>query len=269
MYGVLILLPPSEGKADAGDGAPVDLATLSLPTLAPARSRVLKALATLCAARSARGQQKALDVLGLSAGQRGELVRNVTLREAAALPAGQVYTGVLYDTLDLATLSSAGYDLMRRSLLIFSGLWGVVGIDDRIPPYRCSMAVTMPALGGLGSYWRKAMAAAMGERTASGLVLDLRSGVYQPAWQPDPATAPRVATVRVLHERTVDGVVKRPVVSHFNKATKGQLVRDLAVAGLDPRTPAELAVVLRDLKYTVEAPPAVPGKPQQLDVIIT
>jgi uncharacterized protein len=269
MYGVLILLPPSEGKADAGDGVPVDLATLSLPALAQARSRALKALVTLCAAKSDRGQQKALDVLGLSPGQRGELARNVALREAATLPAGRVYTGVLYDALDLATLSPAAYGLLRRSLLIFSGLWGAVGIDDRIPPYRCSMAVTMPALGGLGPYWRRSMAKAMGERAEQGLILDLRSGVYQPAWQPDAATAPRVATVRVLHERTVDGVVKRSVVSHFNKATKGRLVRELAVAGAQPRTPAELVIALRDLKHTVEAPPAAPGKPQQVDVIIT
>jgi cytoplasmic iron level regulating protein YaaA (DUF328/UPF0246 family) len=176
---------------------------------------------------------------------------------------------VLYDALDLATLSPAAQESMRRSLLIFSGLWGAVGIEDRIPPYRCSMAVTMPVLGGLGSYWRKSMSNVMGERSAHGLVLDLRSGVYQPAWQPDAATAARTATVRVLHERTVGGVTKRTVVSHFNKATKGRLVRDLAMSGAEPQTPAELAVALRDLKYTVETPSAAPDRPQPLDVVIT
>jgi hypothetical protein len=52
------------------------------------------------------------------------------------------------------------------------------------------------------------------------------------------------------------------VVSHFNKATKGRLVRDLAMAGASPRDTLELASVLRDLKYTVE----VDGG--RLDVIV-
>ena len=43
-------------------------------------------------------------------------------------------------------------------------------------------------------------------------------------------------TVRVLHE--VDGT--RKVVSHFNKATKGRLVRALLEDGAAPGTPGAL-----------------------------
>lgn len=82
--------------------------------------------------------------------------------------------------------------------------------------------------------------------------------------------AGRTATVRVLHSQIVDGVEKRSVVSHFNKATKGRLVRDLLVAGAVPATPAELVRALRDLGYTVEAEaPAKPGKAWSLDVVVT
>ena len=49
-----------------------------------------------------------------------------------------------------------------------------------------------------------------------------------------------MATVRVLHE--VDG--GRQVVSHFNKATKGRIVRALLEDGGNPRTPAALAGLL-------------------------
>jgi hypothetical protein len=42
------------------------------------------------------------------------------------------------------------------------------------------------------------------------------------------------------------------VVSHFNKATKGRIVRALLEAGAAPRTPAKLAEALRDLGWTVE-----------------
>jgi hypothetical protein len=68
----------------------------------------------------------------------------------------------------------------------------------------------------------------------------------------------------VLHE--VDGV--RKVVSHFNKATKGRLVRALLEDGRTPRRPAALADLLRDLGWTVEA--GEPGRTgTQLDVVVT
>lgn len=76
-------------------------------------------------------------------------------------------------------------------------------------------------------------------------------------------------TVRVLHEREVDGVPVRSVVSHFNKATKGRLVRDLLTAGIRPRTVGGLLTALRDLKYPVLEQPAPPGRPRQVDVIVT
>lgn len=82
--------------------------------------------------------------------------------------------------------------------------------------------------------------------------------------------AGRTATVRVLHSQLVDGVEKRSVVSHFNKATKGRLVRDLLLAGAVPSGPAELVTALRDLGYVVEAEaPAKAGKAWALDVVVT
>ena len=74
--------------------------------------------------------------------------------------------------------------------------------------------------------------------------------------------------MRVLHERTVDGQTRRAVVSHFNKATKGRLVRSLAEAGAQPASVDELVTALRDLKHTVEEHPATPGRPRQLDLVV-
>jgi cytoplasmic iron level regulating protein YaaA (DUF328/UPF0246 family) len=259
---VLILLPPSEGKAAAGAGRPVDLAALSLPELRPARERVLEALVTLCTQSE---PEQAGAVLGLSPGQRDEVLRNARLGETAAMPAGEVYTGVLYDALGLASLSEPAYRLVERSALVFSGLWGAVRLSDRIPPYRCSIGVKLPGPGPLGAYWRQAMAGVISAMAGEGLVLDLRSGAYVAAWRPSSEIARRTAAVRVLHERVVDGAVKRSVVSHFNKATKGRLVRDLAMAGAEPRSPGELVAALRDLKYTVDVQD---GAPVRVDVVV-
>jgi cytoplasmic iron level regulating protein YaaA (DUF328/UPF0246 family) len=97
-----------------------------------------------------------------------------------------------------------------------------------------------------------------------GLLVDLRSTSYAAFWRPPAPLAGRVATVRVLHE--VSG--RRQVVSHFNKATKGRIVRSLLEAGANPGTPPALADTLSDLGWTVEA-----GEPTrkgtQLDVVVT
>ena len=54
-------------------------------------------------------------------------------------------------------------------------------------------------------------------------------------------------------------------MSHFNKATKGRLVRSLLEDGSSPRTPGALTDLLGDLGWKVEAP----GPPTQLDVVVT
>ena len=263
---MLVLLPPSEGKAASGRGAPLKPESLSLPGLADARAAVLDELVELCAADA----DKAREILGLSEGLRGEIAKNVQLRTAGARQAGELYTGVLYDALGLATLEPDARRRARASLLVFSGLWGAVRIGDRIPPYRCSMGVKLPGLGALGTHWRAPMESVLPEVAGSGLVLDLRSSAYAAAWKPKGEVAARTATVRVLHSQLVDGVEKRSVVSHFNKATKGRLVRDLLVTGARPKGPGELVEALRDLGYVVEAePPARAGRPWSLDVVVT
>ncbi|NED14664.1 peroxide stress protein YaaA [Streptomyces sp. SID9124] len=263
---MLVLLPPSEGKAASGRGAPLKPESLSLPGLAGARGEVLQALVELCVA----DEEKAREVLGLSEGLRGEIAKNAELRTAGTRPAGELYTGVLYDALGLGSLDAAARRLAGKTLLVFSGLWGAVRVGDRIPPYRCSMGVKLPGLGALGAFWRTPMAEVMPEAAGEGLVLDLRSSAYTAAWKPKGAVAERTASVRVLQSQIVDGVEKRSVVSHFNKATKGRMVRDLLLAGARPAGPAELVTVLRDLGYVVEAEaPARAGRPWQLDVVVT
>ncbi|MYS35079.1 hypothetical protein K388_02082 [Streptomyces sp. KhCrAH-43] len=263
---MLVLLPPSEGKAASGRGAPLKPESLSLPGLAGARGEVLDALVELCVA----DEEKAREVLGLSEGLRGEIAKNAELRTAGTRPAGELYTGVLYDALGLGSLDASARRLAGKSLLVFSGLWGAVRVGDRIPPYRCSMGVKLPGLGALGAFWRAPMAEVMPEAAGEGLVLDLRSSAYTAAWKPKGAVAERTASVRVLQSQIVDGVEKRSVVSHFNKATKGRMVRDLLLAGARPAGPAELVTVLRDLGYVVEAgAPARAGRPWQLDVVVT
>jgi uncharacterized protein len=263
---VLILLPPSEGKTPAATGDPVDPASLWLPELATARKRVLTRLVALCRRTSARSVAESLRALGLTEGQKAEITRNAGLAEAPAAPAAEVYTGVLYEALDASSLAPAARAWLNETAVVFSGLWGVVRMADRIPAYRCAIGSVLPApVGGLTAYWKKALKARLDREAGATPVLDLRSGAYAAMWTPPAATS---ATVRVLHERTVGRVRQRSVVSHFNKATKGRIVRSLASSGAEPATVGEMVTALRDLKLTVEEQPVAPGRPRQLDVVV-
>ncbi|TQK71749.1 MULTISPECIES: peroxide stress protein YaaA [unclassified Nocardioides] len=257
---MLILLPPSEGKAVPRRGRPLDLASLSSPALTDARREVLDALVTLCR----EDPVKAAEVLGLSAGQADLVERNAGLPDAPTARADRIYTGVLYDALDVATLSAGAKRRATSRLAVASSLFGVVRLGDRIPSYRLSGDASLPGLGPVAAVWREALPAVMTEALGRGLLVDLRSGMYAGFWRPGPDLARRVATVRVLHEH--NGA--RKVVSHFNKATKGRIVRALLEDGADPRTPAGFADALRDLGWTVEV--GAPGKSgTQLDVVVS
>jgi cytoplasmic iron level regulating protein YaaA (DUF328/UPF0246 family) len=257
---MLIFLPPSETKAFPAAGPPVDLGSLALPELAPVRTELVKALAGLANGPVAA----ALQALGLSERQAGELAGDRELLSAPAGMAAEVYTGVLYDALDLPGLRRRG--VATDHVLISSGLWGVLRPGDRIPHYRCPAGVKLPGVGPVAAAWRKALRAPLAAHVGDRLVVDLRSGAYASMWVP----GGNAVTVRVLHERWSRGTVTRSVVSHFNKATKGRLTRALLESGQQPGKPEEFTDLARALGYTVEPGPGAsrPDAPAALDLVV-
>ena len=257
---MLILLPPSEGKTAPRRGKPLDLAALSSPALTETRTTLLQALTDLCR----DDPDRAATVLGLGAGQRDLVLRNAGLATAPTARADAIYTGVLYDALGFDSLSPAARRRATARLAVTSSLFGIVRPGDRIPAYRLSGDATLPGTGSVAGAWRDVLGEAVREAVGSGLLVDLRSGTYAAFWRPEPDLARRVATVRVLHESGG----KRTVVSHFNKATKGRIVRALLEDGANPGTPKALAVTLERLGWTVEVGERT-AKGTQLDVVVS
>jgi uncharacterized protein len=257
---MLVLLPPSEGKATPATGPRLALSKLSFSELGDTRKVVADALMRLCTGPAARART----TLGISARQDDELERNRALFSAPTAPAGQVYTGVLYDALALATLDARARRRAASDVAIASALFGLVRVTDRIPAYRLSGDTTLPGIGKLASAWREPVAEAIRAAAGRGVVLDLRSSAYV-ALGPVPAElAERTAIARVLQEKGG----KRSIVSHHNKATKGHLVRGLLTEP-KPRTVEGLAGALGDAGYRVELePPRAGDKPWTLDVIV-
>lgn len=248
---MLLLLPPSEGKAQpTGRSRPLDLTTLSFPALTPVRRRVMDHLVALCSGDEAT----AAKVLGLSPGLVAEVARNRCLVTAPTLPASRLFTGVLYEALDLATLEAAATRRANRSVLVFSGLFGVLRLTDRVPAHRLAADVSLPGVGPVGSVWRAALDDVVaGAASRRGLVLDLRSSAYAAMWRPTGELARRTVSVRVLHERRPGDPASRVVVSHFNKATKGRLARALLADGAQPTNRTGFIELLGRLGFHAEA----------------
>lgn len=257
---MLILLPPSEGKAAPRRGKPLDLASVSSPGLTATRTTLLEALVDLCRDDA----DKAAEVLGLGPAQRDLVQRNADLGTAPTARADAIYTGVLYDALDVATLSPAARRRVTSRLAVTSSLFGIVRPGDRIPAYRLSGDAVLPGVGSVAGAWREVLGDAITDGMRNGMLVDLRSSTYAAFWRPTKDVSHRVATVRVLHESGG----RRTVVSHFNKATKGRIVRALLEDGADPRTPRALADTLTRLGWTVELGEPTP-KGTLLDVVVS
>jgi cytoplasmic iron level regulating protein YaaA (DUF328/UPF0246 family) len=196
---MLVLLPPSAGKADPPPGPPADLATLVYA--------------------------------GALTAKRERLLRALKLTDAPAAPAAEVYTGVLYGQVRLGELRAA-WD----RVLIASAVFGVVRPGDRIPSYRADMGTKVPRLREpLATYWRPALTKALPD---AGLILDLRSGSYAAAWKPKHATVlgvrgfteqPDGSRKAITHmAKRVRGDVARIVLQHDPQTPED--IADLATA---------------------------------------
>ena len=267
---MLILLPPSEGKAVGRRGKPLDLDGLSFPELTTARSEMLDALIALCSTPDTSTPiqnelitEQAATTLGIGHTQWDQVALNADLRTSPTLRADRLYSGVLYDALDLATLPADARRRATRWLAVTSSLFGLVRLTDPLPSYRLPGGTNLPGIGSVAGHWRQHLGPSVESALGKGLLVDLRSSTYTAFWRPTPSLAARTATVRVLHE--VNG--RRKIVSHFNKATKGRLVRSLVLDPTTPKSPSDLAEHLSAQGWVVEiGVPTKAGVP--LDVIV-
>lgn len=211
---MLVLLPPSEGKATPAAGEPVDLGSLAFASeLSEKRAELIEAF-------------------------------EPTLLEASAAAAADVYTGVLFQRLRLPELPAKA----RRQVLIASALWGFVRPDDCIPYYKFPPKTRLDGIGAPAAYWRPALAAALAAALPDEegeLIIDMRSGAYTTFWKPQRAT---LLPVRAFTETNGE----RKAVSHMAKAVRGEVARALLQEKKPPTDPEGAATVAKAVGFTVE-----------------
>jgi len=212
----------------------------------------MEALASFCATKP----ELAAKALDLGPKQVDLLMINAELMKASCAPAIQIYTGVLYDHLGYSASNAKARARADSSILIASALFGFVTPTNPIPAYRLSGSSVIASIGSLTAYWKSDLLSALGQYKSE-LILDMRSGSYEKL-APAKELGQTVVSVKVLTH--VNGVLKP--VTHFNKATKGDLVRAACNSSLkSPTNVEQVANYFTKLGFQAELDVNAPGVP--------
>ena len=256
----MILLPPSEGKTDATGKQKLDFSKLSFPELTKQRQELVNAVISMANGPAA----KTRTALAISAKQDFEIERDQQLLIAPTGPAWSVYTGVLYEAIEIDSLSAKAKSKFEAENFVVSALFGLINVSDRIPAYRLSGDTVVPKIGSLTKFWSESISKLITDQGQ--FVIDLRSGNYVKLGPIGKEIADQVVVPRIM-QKMPKGAPK--VVSHSNKATKGRLVRALAQSAKTVNSVEQLANLAEKVALDVKIiKPSKIGIPWGLDVIV-
>lgn len=183
------------------------------------RARAVAALAMVMR-KSVAERSKLLGVKGDALAFATDVNRNVV--GSPTMRAIDRYSGVLYGAMEIDSLSPQAKRRLDRSVVIFSGLFGLVAPGDAIPDYKLKMGASLPGIGKLSTFWRDDLSSALSAEIGGRQVWNLLPKEHDAAWL-DP-TGSIQTSVRFLEKKPDGSMV---AVSHWNKFFKGALVRHL------------------------------------------
>ena len=144
-------------------------------------------------------------------------------------PAITVYTGVLYQGLDWATLPKAAQNRGAKSITIISAKYGAISPTTVIREYKEKMD---------NRTMRPLVSATLDGHPAA-LIIDCRSSTYKSTW---PSPIEKTVEIKVY---TKVGAIKK-TITHMSKKTRGEVVRAILLSGASPKTPKELTKILKE-----------------------
>ena len=130
------------------------------------------------------------------------------------------YTGVAFDYLKYDEMTDKEKAYIDQHVILFSNLFGPIRADDLIPEYKLKQG---EAVGEIKpeKFYHEHAATLMEEYLKDEEILDLRAGFYDKFYKPSkPYT-------------TLKFIKDGKVVSHWAKAYRGIVLRELAKAGVN------------------------------------
>lgn len=214
----VVLLPPAKGKTPGGSGPAYATTLTDDHPLSPARRQVLGSAVAAAGDLDDAALARVAGVRRRDVDDARALLR--ALADAPTLPTGVRTAGIVHRNAGLAEVAER-VDALPVEVLIVSGLLGVAGLDEPMPDHRLELAITLPPLGGLATFWRRELTDHLGAALAGRPVLDLLPGEHARAVAPSLRERPgwtQVAFVRP-HGRAANAA--------RTKVAKGRFVASL------------------------------------------
>lgn len=209
-----ILLAPSETKISGGIQS-FHLNTLIFNDLLPYRTKLLHQYTNII-------QKGNLSELSKMFGLKKEtdiLKHKKDIIHEPAMRAIERYTGVAFDYLDYNTMDENSKNYLHNNLFIFSNLFGILKADDMIPEYRLQQG---KSIGDIKpeQFYKPILQTHLDDFLKGDDILDLRATFYDKYYKPS------------LPYTTLKFIKDGKVVSHWAKAYRGIVLREIAKSGI-------------------------------------
>jgi len=163
-----------------------------------------------------------------------EKYQKIDIYHDNTMPAIQRYTGVAYDYLDYPTMNLDQQCFIDNSLIIFSNILGAIMAGEDIPNYKLKQGEKLADFS-IEKFYKQETSSILDTYLKDELIIDLRAGFYDKFYVPN---KPYI---------TMKFIKDGKVVSHWAKAYRGKVVRELAK--YQPTTEEELSqIVFKNLK---------------------
>ncbi len=210
-----ILLAPSETKRSGGT-EPFKLDTLLFEPLLPHRTKLLHTFINVLQKGDMRvlskmfGLKKESDILS----HKKDIIHELSMK------AIERYTGVAFDYLGYEKLDANTQHYIDSHVILFSNLFGPLRASDMIPEYKLKQGEAVDDIK-VEKFYNEYSAALMETYLAEDEILDLRAGFYDKFYKPQ------------KNYTTLKFIKDGKVVSHWAKAYRGIVLREIAKAGVE------------------------------------
>ena len=224
-----ILFAPSETKTIGGDFFPIIEREFSL--YHDSKQIIIRKYQEYLKTASKQEIQK---LFGIKKESDIAFYQGVDIYHDKTMPAILRYTGVAYDYLDYPTLDAKSQNFLHNSLIIFSNLFGALKSSEEIPNYKLKQGEQLGDFA-IEKFYKENTSDVLDNYFKDSLIVDLRAGFYDKFYVP---SKPYI---------TMKFVKSGKVVSHWAKAYRGKVVRELAKH--QPKTEEDLAdIVFENLR---------------------
>ena len=209
-----ILFSPSETKTNKAFLPAINDKSFIFPYLYEKRIEVLQRYQDILLKQDINSLML---LLGIKGSQKCLALSHINLFSALTCKAIERYDGVAYDHLQYATLFEPAKNFIDNHLLIFSNLFGPLLAGENIPEYKLSQGETLegfkPEL-----FYKEVFSHSLDAMLEDEFIVDLRASFYE-----------KFYTIKKPFV-TAKFLKNGKVVSHFAKAYRGKMVRQLCIS---------------------------------------